>query len=61
MMAIAAVVRTTPRCLMAINKSDQPTLNKRASQHVWRDRQRFPRGDIGSFRFSIRPSRFFQD
>ena len=33
MMAIAAVVRTTPRCLMAINKSDQPTLNKRASQH----------------------------
>jgi hypothetical protein len=33
MMAIAAVVRTTPRCVMTINKSDQPALNKRASQH----------------------------
>ena len=33
MMALAVVVRTTPRCVMTINKSDQPALNKRASQH----------------------------
>jgi hypothetical protein len=34
MMTITAVVRTTPRSLMAINKSAQPTLNKRASQQL---------------------------
>jgi hypothetical protein len=34
MMAIAAVVRTTPRSVMTINKSDQPALNKRASQQL---------------------------
>ncbi len=32
MLAITAVARTTPRCLMAINELDQRTLNKRASQ-----------------------------
>ena len=32
MMTIAAVARTTPRGVMAINKSDQPALNKLASQ-----------------------------
>ena len=34
MMTIAAVVPTTPRCVMAINQADQPALNKRASQHL---------------------------
>ena len=34
MLAIAVAVRTTPRCVMTINKLDQRTLTKRASQHV---------------------------
>ena len=36
MMTIAAVVPTTPRCVMAINQADQPALNKRASQQQLR-------------------------
>jgi hypothetical protein len=32
MMAISAVVRTAPRCVMTINKLDHPALSKRASQ-----------------------------
>ena len=33
-MAIVLVAHIAPRCVMAINKSDQPALNKRASQHL---------------------------
>ena len=43
MMTIAAVVPTTPRCVMAINQADQPALNKRASQQ-FRASQMLPSG-----------------